>query len=125
MEQDEGDWHDIRVLDNRVQRGNALELTDDVRDLLRRTAPTVGMSEAEAERALSSVESGAFLLHELRRRITEGSNRITDALRRMYRLQEKGDLEGARQEMREVLAVEVVPLYREIAEGELEKMDSL
>jgi hypothetical protein len=25
--------------------------------------------------------------------------------------------------MRDVLAVEVVPLYREIAEGELEKMD--
>ena len=125
MEQDEGDWHEIRVLDTRVQRGEPLNLTDDVRNLLRRTAPTVGMSEAEAEKALSSVESGTLLLHELRRRITEGSNRLTDALRRMYRLQEKDDLDGARQEMRDVLAVEVVPLYREIAEGELEKMDSL
>jgi DUSAM domain-containing protein len=123
-DEDEGEWTEVRMLDNRVQRGEALELTEDVRDLLRRTAPTVGMSETEAEEALSSVATGRILLHELRRRITEGSNRLMDALSRMYRLQEKGDWDGARQQMRDVLAVEVVPLYREIAEGELEKMDT-
>ena len=124
-DEDEGEWTEIRMLDNRVQRGEALELTEDVRALLRRTAPTVGMSETEAEKALSSVATGTLLLHELRRRITEGSNRLVDALSRMYRLQKKGDLDGARQQMREVLAVEVVPLYREVAEGEMKKLNDL
>ncbi|WP_309892404.1 DUSAM domain-containing protein [Archangium sp.] len=121
-EPDEVDWHEIRMLDNRVQRGETLELTDDVRALLERTAPTVAISEAEAETALASVDSGVVLLHEIRRRITEGSNRLVDALHRMYQLREKGDIDGARQQMRDVLAMEVVPLYREVAEGEIEKL---
>lgn len=119
----EDDWYPIRMLDNRVQQGEALELTDDVRALLLRTAPTVAISEAEAEAALAKVESATVLLHEMRRRITEGSNRIMDALHRMYRLEEKGDMDGARQQMRDVLAVEVVPEYRDIAEGQLERLD--
>ncbi len=121
-ETDEGDWHEIRVLDDRIQRGEAMELTDDVRDLLKRTAPTVAIPEADVETALASVDSGVVLLHEIRRRITEGSNRLVDALHRMYQLRERGDLDGARQQMRDVLAVEVVPLYREVAEGEIEKL---
>jgi DUSAM domain-containing protein len=43
----------------------------------------------------------------------------------MYRLRDAGDLEGARRLMEQVLAVEVVPLYRGIAEGELAKLDEL
>jgi DUSAM domain-containing protein len=125
VEEEEGDWHEIRLLDNRVRGGDDLELTDDVRDLLKRTALTVAIPETEAEAALSSVESGTALLHEIRRRITEGSNRLVDALHRMYQLREKGDLDGARQQMRDVLAVEVVPLYREVAEGEFVKLDML
>ena len=121
-ETDEGDWHEIRVLDDRIQRGEAMELTDDVRDLLKRTAPTVAIPEADVETALASVDSGVVLLHEIRRRITAGSNRLVDALHRMYQLRERGDLDGARQQMRDVLAVEVVPLYREVAEGEIEKL---
>lgn len=123
--EEEGDWHEIRVLDNRVRRGESLELTDAVRDLLKRTAPTVAISEADAETALTSVDSGTALLHEIRRRITEGSNRLVDALHRMYQLRRKGDLDGARQQMRDVIAVEVVPLYREVAEGEIEKLNKL
>jgi len=124
MEKGEGDWDEVRALDNRLQRGEALHLTDDVRDLLRRTAPTVGMSEAEAETALTSIEGASGLLRKMRRQIDDGSNRLTDALRRMYRLQERGDLDGARQQMRDVLLVEVVPLYREVAEDEIAKMDN-
>ncbi len=118
----EDDWYPIRMLDNRVQQGEALELTAEVRDLLRRTAPTVAISETEAEAALTSVERATALLHEMRRRITEGSNRLGDALHRMYRLRDKGDLEAARQQLRDVLAVEVVPHYREIAEGQLDDL---
>lgn len=125
VDEDEGDWHEIRVLDSRVRRGEVLALTDDVLDLLKRTAPTVAIPEADAEAALSCVEKGTALLHEIRRRITEGSNRLVDALHRMYQLRDRGDLDGARDQMRGVLAVEVVPLYREIAEGEIEKLDRL
>ncbi|MFP2908780.1 DUSAM domain-containing protein [Pyxidicoccus sp. 3LFB2] len=118
----EDDWYPVRMLDNRVQQGETLELTPDVRELLRRTAPTVAIRESEVNAALVSVERATSLLHEMRRRITEGSNRITDALHQMYRLEDSGDLDGARQQMREVLAVEVVPHYRDIAEGQLERL---
>lgn len=121
-EEAEGDWHLIRVLDNRVNQNEPLALTDDVRDLLRRTAPSVAIGHAETEAALSTVENATVLLHEMRRRITEGSNRLCDALHLIYRLRDRGDLEGARQQMRDVLAVEVVPFYREIAEGQLEDL---
>nr|WP_317987794.1 DUF2379 family protein [Hyalangium gracile] len=50
---------------------------------------------------------------------------IVDALYRMGQLRKKGDMEGARQQMMEVLAVERVPHYREIAEGQLEELDAL
>lgn len=125
MEHEEEEWHEIRVLDARVQQGRALELTENVRALLLRSAPTVAISEAEAQAALANVESATILLRKIRERIREGSNRIGDALFRMYELQDAGDIDGARQQMRDVLSVEVVPLYREIAEGELTKLDAL
>jgi len=115
-------WNQLWVLENRIQQGEALVLTHDGRNLLRRTAPTVATPEEEAETALDSVERATKLLLEIRARIRNGSNRLSDALHRMYRLRDRGDLEGARQQMRDVLAMEVVPLYREIAEGQLEEM---
>ena len=118
----EDDWYPIRMLDNRVQQGEPLVLTDDVRALLRRTAPTVAISEAEAEAALASTESATALLHEIRRRITEGSHRLSRALHQMYSLRDARDFEGARQQMRDLLAVEIVPHYRDIAEGQLERL---
>jgi DUSAM domain-containing protein len=123
MEHEEEEWHEVRVLDSRVQQGQELELTEAVRDLLLRSAPTVAIGEAEARAALAHVESATALLRKIRERIREGSNRIGDALFRMYELQDAGDLEGARQQMRDVLAVEVVPLYREIAEGEIARLN--
>jgi DUSAM domain-containing protein len=118
-------WDHLWGLEERVQRGEPLELSGRMRDLLRSAAPTVAVSSADAEAALANIESAAALLLEIRKRIREGSNRINDALLRMYSLQDSGDLKGARQQMQEVLAVEVVPLYREIAEGELAKLNGL
>jgi DUSAM domain-containing protein len=118
-------WHQVREADNRVTRGEKLELTAEMRALLLRAAPTVAISDAEARAALTNGESATALLRKIRERIREGSNRIGDALFRMYELQDAGDLEGARQQMREVLAIEVVPHYREIAQGELAKLDEL
>jgi DUSAM domain-containing protein len=122
VEEAEGDWHLIRVLGNRVEQGEPLVLTPDVLDLLQRTAPTVAISPADTAAALNSLEGATALLIEMRRRINEGSNRLVDALLRMYRLRDRGDLEGARQQMRDVLAVEVVPSYREIAQGQLDDL---
>ncbi|NVJ00340.1 DUSAM domain-containing protein [Myxococcus sp. AM009] len=118
------DWDPIRALARRVIReGAPLVLDDDVRALLRRTAREVGIGDANAEQALSTDEGALELLRESSRRITDGSNRLMDALHRMYRHQKAGDFDSARQEMRDVLSVEVVPHYREVAEGQLEDLE--
>ena len=75
--------------------------------------------------ALASEGSAAALIHRIDARVHEGSRRLSAALNRMYRLRDSGDVEGARQQMRDVLAVEVVPHYRDIAEGQLERLDEL
>ncbi|WP_044889082.1 DUSAM domain-containing protein [Myxococcus hansupus] len=117
------DWDPIRALARRVIReGAPLVLDEDVRALLRRTAREVGISDANAARALTTEAGALDLLNETSRRITDGSNRLMDALHRMYRHQKAGDFDSARQEMRDVLAVEEVPRYRATAQGQLEEM---
>ncbi|TQF14912.1 DUF2379 domain-containing protein [Myxococcus llanfairpwllgwyngyllgogerychwyrndrobwllllantysiliogogogochensis] len=121
---DEIDWDPIRALARRVlQEDEPFALTAEVRDLLKRTAPEVGISDSEAERALTTEAGALELLRESARRIKEGSSRLVNALHRMYKHKEAGDFDSARQEMRDVLAVEVVPLYRETAQGQLEDLD--
>ncbi|RKG73580.1 DUSAM domain-containing protein [Corallococcus terminator] len=119
----EGDWHQLRMLDNRAQQEGTVALDEPLRGLLRRSGPSLAMTTAEIEAGLRTPEGATALLHRMRQRITEGSRRIGDALHRMYRLRDEGDLDGARQQMRDVLAVEVVPYYRELAEGQLADLD--
>jgi DUSAM domain-containing protein len=69
------------------------------------------------------VEGAEALIREIVTRIRDGERRITQAMFRMTSLRDAGDIEGARQQMREVLAVEVVPLYREMAEENLAGLD--
>jgi DUSAM domain-containing protein len=121
----DADWNQVWVLDNRVQQGHPLDITDEVSELLRRTAPTVAIGEDEAAAALESVASATELLQRIAARIREGSHRLSRALDRMYTREEKGDLEGARQQLRELLSVEVVPHYRSIAERQMERLNSL
>lgn len=117
------DWDPIRALARRVLReGAPLVLTDDVRALLLRSAREVAILDEEAARALASDDGAMELLREVSRRIREGSNRLSDALHSMYRHQDSGDYDSARQLMRDLLAVEIVPFYRDIAEGQLEDM---
>jgi DUSAM domain-containing protein len=118
-------WNQLWELENRVQQREVLSLALEVRGLLQHAAPTVAISRAEAEMALASEEGATALLREIRARVRDGSHRLSDALHRMYRLRDSGDLDGARQQMRDLLAVEVVPLYRDIAEGQLERLDEL
>jgi DUSAM domain-containing protein len=118
-------WDHLWGLEDRINRGETLELSERMRAILLDAAPTVAISSEVAKAALDSVERATALLLEIRKRIREGSNRINNALLRMYALQEAGDFEGARQQMQDVLSVEVVPLYREIAVGEIAKLDEL
>jgi DUSAM domain-containing protein len=117
-------WDEVRQLASRViEGGEPLVLTDEVRGILRRTAPQVAISTEETERGLSTVRNATELLREIARRIRDGSHRLSRALSRMYRLRDAGDLDGARQQMRDVLAVEIVPHYRDIAETSLEALE--
>jgi DUSAM domain-containing protein len=116
-------WSQLRALALRVQQGKPLELREDLRDFLRRTAPSVAIPEAEAERALESVEGARALLEKMVERIQQGEQRIKRALSRMMECREAGDREGALQALREVLAVELVPLYRDMAQENLDRYD--
>ena len=116
-------WGQVRALALRVQQGRPLELRDDLRNFLRQTAPSVAISETEAEETLKTVEGTEALLTLMVMRMEDGKQRISEALYRMIRCQEAGDIEGARQQMRDVLAVEVVPLYRQAAEENLAGLD--
>ncbi|MGZ3461277.1 MAG: DUSAM domain-containing protein, partial [Archangium sp.] len=119
-------WNPIRDLAQRVfERGESLELTEGTRALLLRTAQEVGISQKDAEEALRNESTASTLLGESMRRINDGSDRLSDAQLRMYDLRDNGDLEGACQQMRDVLAAEVVPFYREQAEGMLEELTGL
>ena len=123
---DEVDWDPIRALAQRVlERGEALALTEETRTLLKRSAQEVAISLADAEDALRSVSTATTLLREIRGRIRDGSNRLSDALHRAYRLRDVGDIEGARKQLEDVLAIEIVPLYREEAEIVLERLGRL
>ena len=90
--------------------------------LLCRTAPTAGISEAETETVLKGQGGAEALLGMILSRFREGRT-ITRALFRMTSLRDTGDLKGARQQMRDVLAVEVVPQFRQMAEENLAGLD--
>lgn len=118
---DRPNWDPFRALARRVLReGAPLVLTAEVRALLLRTAQEVAISDAAA--AVSTEEGALALVREAARRITDGSNRLTDALHLMWRYQRAGDYDSARQQMLDVLAVEVVPYYRAMAQGQLDDM---
>ncbi|EPX60257.1 hypothetical protein D187_002343 [Cystobacter fuscus DSM 2262] len=62
-------------------------------------------------------------MREMRHRIFEGSRRLSRALVDSARRKKAGDVAGARAVLEGVLAVEVVPLYREQAETALSYVD--
>lgn len=113
----------LPILLHRVQQGHPLELNEGMRAFLRRVATDVGMSDTEAEEALASPESAGALLEKSMGRLRDASDRLKRAMARMMELREAGDLEGARQQIRDWLAVEVVPRFRRAAEENLASLD--
>lgn len=99
-----------RVLAQRVlERGESLELTDDVCALLLRSAREVAVPARDTQKALRSLRTATVLLRKIDRRIRTGSRRLMDARNRASRLAEAGDFEAARQQWEKVLSVSNVP----------------
>lgn len=117
------DWDRVLGLYARLERTEGLEWDADVRELCRRVARDVAISHDDAERALSTSSGAETLVREMRRRIFEGSRRLSRALVDSARRKKAGDAAGARTVLEGVLAVEVVPLYREQARVALDHVD--
>lgn len=115
----------LDALLQRAQQGHVLEFTDDLLALLRRTALTAAVSESETDVALKSPEGAQAFMRMLLSRFEDARHRFLHAMSRMTHLRDSGDLEGARQQMRDVLTVEAVPRYRQAAEEQLRRLDSL
>ncbi|HZH79527.1 MAG TPA: DUF2379 family protein [Archangium sp.] len=117
------DWDRVLGLYAKLERNEAIELDADARDLFRRVARDVAISHADAERALLTPAGAETLVREMRRRIFEGSRRLSRALVDSARRKKAGDAAGARTVLESVLAVEVVPHYREQAQIALDYVD--
>ena len=117
------DWELVRELFARIEAGEVLVLTPEVRELLLRTAQQVAIPESDAQAAVQGVTTATVLLREARARIRNGSIRLSLTEMKARDLARAGDAAGARKLLEDLLAVEVVPLYRELAELALEDLD--
>ncbi|RYZ45471.1 MAG: DUSAM domain-containing protein [Myxococcaceae bacterium] len=116
-------WDEVRALAARVEAGESLTLTPTVRELLLRTAREVAIPETDAHAAVQDVAAATILLREARARIRDGSIRLSRTRARADDLALAGDKVGAQRLLEDLLSVEVVPLYRELAEIALEDLD--
>jgi len=120
---EETDWEEIRALAEQLERGQPLELSAAVSELLRRASRQVALSDDDTSQGLRSASDAATLVTKISRRIRVGSRRLSRAIVDASRLEEAGDTRGARKLFEDVLAVEVVPLYREIAQTQLDALE--
>lgn len=120
---EETDWEEVRELAEQLERGQPIELTASVCALLRRAARQVALSDDDAAQGIRSPSDAATLVATISRRIRVGSRRLSRAIVDASRRQEAGDIQGARKLFEDVLAVEVVPLYREIAQTQLNALE--
>ena len=86
-------------------------------------ARDVALDDANTERTLLSHGGPETLVRELRRRIFEGSRRLSRAFAESDRRKKVGDVAGAREVLEKVLAAEPVPLYRQHAMTMLDYVD--
>ncbi len=117
------DWDKVMEWEKRLDQGEALDLNPGVADLIRRVTRDLAIPEEEAQRALFTPTDAAILIREMGRRIREGSRRLMRAISEANRRKEAGDTTGARKILEDVLAVEIVPLYRQHAEAELSYLE--
>ncbi|NVJ04663.1 DUSAM domain-containing protein [Myxococcus sp. AM001] len=117
------DWDAVKDLSRRITDPVQPFLTAETRALVQSTAHDVGIPPGETARALQNDESAAVLVKEIASRITAGSRRLSCVLVEVDRRRDAGDLDGARQLLNDVLAVEVVPHYQDIVHVYLKALD--
>ncbi|NVJ00344.1 DUSAM domain-containing protein [Myxococcus sp. AM009] len=117
------DWDAVKDLSRRITDPVQPFLTAETRALVQSTAHDVGIPPGETARALQNDESAAVLVKEIASRITAGSRRLSRTLVEVDRRRDAGDLDGARQLLNDVLAVEVVLHYQDIVHVYLEALD--
>lgn len=117
------DWDRVLGLYARLERNEAVEMDADTRDLCRRVARDVAIGDGDTELALLTLPGAETLVREIRRRIFEGSRRLSRAFAESDRRRKAGDVAGARAVLERVLAVEDVPLYRQHATTMLDYVD--
>jgi len=108
----------------RVQNGEPLVLNRRVLTILRRAAREVGIATRDIEPALQSTEAATALLRTIRMRKRRHARRFARALLNMYERRDAGDIDGARMEMRKLLAVADDPHDRRVAQGQLDQLDN-
>jgi DUSAM domain-containing protein len=116
-------WDKVMEWEKRLDQGEVLDLSAEVAELLQRVARDVAIPEEEAQKALFTPASAVMLIREMCRRIREGSRRLMRAISEANRRKQVGDTAGARKILEGVLAVEIVPLYRQHAEAELSYLE--
>ncbi|MCY1032352.1 DUF2379 family protein [Corallococcus sp. BB11-1] len=79
----------------------------------------MAIPESDAQAAVQDVAAATVLLREAHGRIREGSIRLNITEVRARDLVRAGDRAGARKLREDLLAVELVPLYRQQVEIEL------
>lgn len=118
------DWDRVLGLYAKLERNEEIPLDPGIHDLCRRVARDVAVGDDDAESALRTPSGAETLVREMRHRIFEGSRRLSRALVDSARRKKAGDVDGARAVLEDILAVEVVPLYREQAETALSYVDN-
>lgn len=115
---DKDDWEQLRELEEQLVQGSELDVTE-WGSFLARVCPELGMASDECARAIMTPAGAAALVHEARRRIREGDQRLGAVIKRVSKLSAQGRRKEAREAYQELLQREEIALFREIAEREL------
>lgn len=123
-EPEDGDWDRLEELELDEKTGT-LDPDAACREFLVRVAPTVGFTREEAAVALTTPEGAGRFVLEARRRIRDGSHRLSRAIIRRAELCEQGRPDEARPAFEAIIREDPVLFYRELAETELWELDQL
>jgi DUSAM domain-containing protein len=118
-----GDWDRLRELEDKVKAGETISRDASTDELLERASAQVGLDPSHVKSSLKDDVARKQLVLEMRRRIREGSRRLSAALVRANALQQEGKPEEAKEGLQRLADEAEVPFYREIAESEIIRVE--
>jgi DUSAM domain-containing protein len=124
MANQEIDWEAVKQLERELDKNARLSPDSTARDLLLRVAGQVGLDLQTAKQMLSTDEGSGDLVRELRRRIRDGSRRLSRAIQVANRYFREGQPDEGRKVLRDVMEQETVEIYRKMAARELRDLES-